>query len=90
MFRSIMVCAFLLFGFLPSSLARDAPPVSRLDSIIAAGVLKVGSAGDYKPFTFKVPATGSFSGFDIDQAKSLADALGVKLEVVPTSWPKLM
>lgn len=90
MFRSIIVCAFLLFGSLPPSLARDAQPASRLDAIIAAGVLKVGSAGDYKPFTFKDPATGSFSGFDIDQARSLADALDVRLEVVPTSWPRLM
>jgi cyclohexadienyl dehydratase len=70
--------------------AEQATPPSRLDAIIAAGVLKVGSTGDYKPFTYKDPATGSFSGFDIDQAQSLATALGVKLEVVPTAWPKLM
>jgi cyclohexadienyl dehydratase len=70
--------------------AEQASPGSRLDAILAAGVLKVGSTGDYKPFTYKDPATGSFSGFDIDQAQSLAAALGVKLEVVPTAWPKLM
>jgi cyclohexadienyl dehydratase len=75
---------------LSSVLDGEAPAVSRLDAIIAAGVLKVGSTGDYKPFTFKDPASGSFSGFDIDQAQSLAAALGVRLEVVPTAWPKLM
>ena len=81
-----LLAAFTLS--LATAFAGEAP--SRLDAIIAAGVLKVGSTGDYKPFTFKDPATGSFSGFDIDQAQSLATALGVKLEVVPTAWPKLM
>ena len=70
--------------------AAEGPPASRLDAILAAGVLKVGSTGDYKPFTFKDQASGAFSGFDIDQAQSLAVALGVKLEIVPTAWPKLM
>jgi cyclohexadienyl dehydratase len=77
-------------AFLAPAAAEQATPPSRLDAIIAAGVLKVGSTGDYKPFTYKDPATGSFSGFDIDQAQSLATALGVKLQVVPTAWPKLM
>ncbi|MFI5011940.1 MAG: transporter substrate-binding domain-containing protein [Hyphomicrobiales bacterium] len=63
---------------------------SRLDAVIASGVLKVGSTGDYKPFTSKDPATGAFSGFDIDQAQSLGAALGVKVEMVPTAWPDLM
>jgi cyclohexadienyl dehydratase len=71
-------------------MAQAQPAPSRLDAILAAGVLKVGSTGDYKPFTFKEPATGEFSGFDIDQAQSLAKALGVKLEMVPTAWPNLM
>ncbi|MQW86934.1 transporter substrate-binding domain-containing protein [Sinorhizobium saheli] len=90
MFRPILAFVLLFFGCLPASFAGEAQPESRLDAIMAAGVLKVGSAGDYKPFTFKDPATGEFSGFDLDQAKSLASALGVKLEVVSTSWPTLM
>ena len=90
MLRSIVAGAIALRALMPAARADDASPQSRLDQIIAAGVLKVGSTGDYKPFTFKDPATGDFSGFDIDQANSLAKALGVKLEVVPTSWPNLM
>lgn len=90
MFRPIILCVWLLFVTLPSAFAKDALPVSRLDEILQTGVLKVGSTGDYKPFSFKDPASGEFSGFDIDQAKSLADTLGVKLEIVPTSWPQLM
>ena len=53
-------------------------------------MLRVGSTGDYKPFTFLNPETKEFEGIDIDMAKSLAKALGVKLEIVKTSWPTLL
>ena len=59
-----------------------------LDAIKARGVLRVGSTGDYKPFTFR-RADGSFYGADIEMAGRLAQRLGVKLEVVPTVWATL-
>jgi cyclohexadienyl dehydratase len=62
---------------------------SRLDEILRRGVLRVGTTGDYRPFTALDKATGGYSGFDIDLARSLADALGVKLEFEATSWPHL-
>jgi cyclohexadienyl dehydratase len=85
--RFIFIFLAAAIGFAPAAFAGDTG--SRLDAILQAGVLKVGSTGDYKPFTYKDPATGKFTGFDIDQAQSLAKALGVKLAVVPTSWPDL-
>src|SRR5258708_24477286 len=66
------------------------PGGTLLDEIIARGVLRVGSTGDYKPFTFLNPATKEFEGIDIDMAASLAKALGVKLQIVKTAWPNLM
>jgi cyclohexadienyl dehydratase len=66
-------------------------PASRLDAIIARGVLRVGLTGDYKPFSIVDPAApGGMSGLDVDMAGSLAKSLGVKLELVQTAWPKLM
>ncbi len=62
---------------------------SRLDRIVASGTLRVGSTGDYKPFTFRDPATGAFSGFDIDMANKLGRVLGVKVEIVQTKWSDL-
>jgi cyclohexadienyl dehydratase len=62
---------------------------SRLDEILQRGVLRVGTTGDYRPFTALDKATGAYSGFDIDLARSLADALGVRIEFEPTSWPNL-
>ena len=64
-------------------------PTTRLDEIIERGTLRVGLTGDYRPFSIKAE-DGTFSGLDVDQAQSLAQALGVKLEIVPTTWPTLM
>jgi cyclohexadienyl dehydratase len=70
--------------------AAQSPAPSRLDDIIARGTLRVGMTGDYAPFAAFDPATGSFKGFDVDMAEALGKALGVRIEYVRTSWPKLM
>jgi len=79
--------------------AADAPaaarptasaPSSRLDEILARGTLRVGSTGDYKPFSYRVAGSERFMGLDIALAEDLARSLGVKLQVVPTSWGALM
>jgi cyclohexadienyl dehydratase len=62
---------------------------SRLDDILSRGVLRVGTTGDYRPFTALDKAGGGYSGFDIDLAQSLGAALGVRVEFEPTSWPTL-
>ncbi len=62
---------------------------SRLDEIVAHGVLKVATTGDYRPFTALDKASGVYSGLDIDLARSLGAALGVKVEFVETSWANL-
>ena len=61
-----------------------------LDTILARGVLRVGTAGDYQPISYLDPETGSYVGFDAELAEDLAAELGVELEYVETSWPKLM
>ena len=62
---------------------------NQLDAIRAAGVLRVGTTGDYKPFSYRT-GTGTYVGLDIEMAESLAWSLGVKLELVATTWPTLM
>ena len=83
---TVLAAAFLLL--VPAAQAQQSE--SLLDQIIARGVLRVGSTGDYKPFTYQNPESKEFEGLDIDMAASLAKAMGVKLEVVKTSWPNLM
>ena len=60
-----------------------------LSEIKASGKLLVGSTGDYKPMSYLNKETGKYEGFDAEMAESLAKALGVKLEYVPTMWKTL-
>ncbi len=84
--RGIGVAVFsALLVFVTPALAQN----SRLDEIISRGALKVGTTGDYRPFSALDKATSAYSGLDIDLAQSLAAALGVKAEFVATSWPNL-
>jgi chorismate mutase-like protein len=82
---SLLLCAACALAFAPPPAAAD-----QLDEIAARGVLRVGTTGDYKPFSFKNPVTGQYEGLDIELAGRLAQSLGVKLEWIPTSWPTLM
>ncbi|KAB2340408.1 transporter substrate-binding domain-containing protein [Actinomadura rudentiformis] len=61
-----------------------------LDKVPRRGVLRVCTTGDYRPFTYKDPKTGAYTGIDIDMAKHLAASLGVKADFVATTWTKLM
>ncbi len=75
----------------PSAVAATtvSAPSSRLDEIVANGVLRVGTTGDYKPFSYRSGA-GGFVGLDIALAADLARTLGVKLQWVPTTWTAMM
>lgn len=84
-------------GLLPGSARAIADAVAglarydnRLDQILLSGVLRVGTTGDYLPFSFRESDDAPFRGTDIDQAHDLADALGVELRLVQTTWPSLM
>ena len=81
--------AAILYGVLAGLLAAAPAQADRLDDIAARGVLRVGSTGDYKPFSY-LRAGSEFIGMDVELAGELAQALGVRLQLVPTSWPTLM
>lgn len=70
------------------SLSQAAQAGPRLDKIMESKVLRVGTPGDYRPFAIKTDA--GLSGHDIDVIEAMAKELGVKIEYVQTSWPKLM
>lgn len=63
---------------------------SLLDTIIKRGVLRVGLTGDYSPFSIiDASSPDGMSGLDVDMARDLATALGVKLQLVRTDWKSL-
>ena len=65
-----------------------AETTTRLDAIVGSGALRVGLTEDYRPFSF-ADASGKVEGIDVDMAMSLAQSLGVRLEIVKTSWSTL-
>jgi ABC-type amino acid transport substrate-binding protein len=61
---------------------------TRLDAIVGGGTLRVGLTDDYRPFSF-ADVSGKVEGIDVDMAMSLAQSLGVRLEIIKTSWSAL-
>ncbi|HWK74896.1 MAG TPA: gamma subclass chorismate mutase AroQ [Povalibacter sp.] len=62
--------------------------VDALARIQASGVLRIGTTGDYAPFS--TDAGGSLSGADVESGIELAKSLGVQPRFVRTRWPTLM
>ena len=67
-----------------------------LDEVPHSGELRVCTTGDYRPFTYRDPRTGAYSGIDIDMARDLARSLGAKVELTPRpggawsrTWPRV-
>jgi polar amino acid transport system substrate-binding protein len=58
--------------------------VGALDKIIDAGVVRIAVPSDLPPFGSRSPG-GQLNGYDIDVARMLAEALGVRHELVPVT-----
>ncbi len=54
----------------------------RFKKVLERGTLVVGVKADYKPWGFR-DSSGAIVGMEIDMAQDVADALGVKLELIP-------
>jgi cyclohexadienyl dehydratase len=67
----------------------DADASPTLVAIRARGVLRVGTTGDYPPFS-RVRGDGGYAGADIDMARDLALRLKVGIRFVPTVWVRLL
>ena len=78
--------AFLL-AFSSSSFASDIDlwEKSTLNQILERKVLRVGLEAGYMPFEM-TNKQGKIVGFDVDLARQMAKAMGVKLEIVNTAW----
>jgi cyclohexadienyl dehydratase len=59
-----------------------------LAAIKGDGILRVGLTGDYAPYSLR-GADGTITGADVTMAQALAKALGVALEIVPTTWKSM-
>lgn len=85
--RKVLLIMSMLWVFSPSVWAAD----SVLDQIIDRGYIRVGTTGDYAPFSYvNESKPDEYLGVDIELAKNLAQALGVEVKFVYTTWPALM
>ena len=66
--------------------------VSAFEQVTKSGILRVGTTGDYEPFSIKDATEKEpvIKGIDADLAKSLATELSVKLVFMDTTWPEIM
>lgn len=73
-----IIIAFIVLGLLvPAAYAKN----DRFLDVIKKGKVVVGVKPDYKPWGYR-DASGKLIGMEIDMAQDVADALGVKLELV--------
>jgi polar amino acid transport system substrate-binding protein len=78
-------CVAMMTGFSAIGADFDLAKSSTLEGILKKGQLRVGFEAGYTPFEM-VNRKGAFIGFDIDVAKEMAEAMGVKLVLVNTAW----
>lgn len=53
---------------------------------LADGVLRVGTEGTYAPFTYRDPASGELTGYDVEVIEAVAEELGVEVEFSETTF----
>jgi len=75
-------------GSLLTLLASGPARAGDLAALRQRGVLRVGTTGDYAPFS--VAKGDAFSGFDVDVMDRLAHDLGVRVQYVRFRWPDLI
>jgi len=78
----VFVAFFISTGFCADI---DLAKKSTLEQILKSGELRVGFEAGYMPFEM-TDKKGRFVGLDIDMAKEMAKAMGVKFVPVNTAW----
>ena len=57
--------------------------------IIQKKEIRIGTSGDYQPFSYLNPKTNQYEGMDIEMANKLGQALQAKVVFVRFKWPEL-
>jgi polar amino acid transport system substrate-binding protein len=80
MLKTMMMAGALILGLGASTIGAEA---RSLDEIIKSGTVRIGVHPTLPPMS-SIGANNQYEGFDVDIAKRIAEAIGVKLELVPT------
>jgi polar amino acid transport system substrate-binding protein len=84
-----LLLLLILFLAACSHLTTGASSSPHLDRIVESGVLRVGTAADMPPLNM-LNKSGDPMGMDVDLARYMARAMGVKLEIVIKPFPELL
>jgi cyclohexadienyl dehydratase len=87
--RSAALLVTLVFCLFLLSIVSARAQESRLSQIIQKKEIRVGTSGDYQPFSHLNPKTDQYEGMDIALAQKLGEALGAKVIFVRFKWPDL-
>ncbi len=80
-----IILTVMLFGSMAHAADMNLWRNSTLNQILKRGELRVGLEAGYMPFEMR-SKNGQIIGFDVDIAKAMAKAMGVKLKLVNTAW----
>jgi ABC-type amino acid transport substrate-binding protein len=86
LFQTLMLGALLA---LTAALPLNVMAGDTLQRVVDFKLLRVGMSGNQPPMTM-TNRDGGLMGFDVDLAKALADAMKVKLQLVPMPFGELM
>ena len=84
---NLSLSAFIFFLLL--SIASGWAQESRFHQIIQKKEIRVGTSGDYPPFSYLNPQTNQYEGMDIALAHKLGEALEAKVIFVRFKWSEL-
>jgi len=78
-----------LFWLSMLAVTNAAAEESRLQQILQKKEIRIGTSGDYQPFSYLNPKTGQYEGMDISLAQKLGGSLSAKVIFLPFKWPDL-
>ena len=85
--RVINTLRALIFTLICAATATTAvAQTSKVDEIRSRGTLRMAGILNEDPYFSKDPRTGQWRGFAVEMARDIAENIGVKLEVVESSW----
>jgi len=93
---TLLIFSLLFIGCTPSLIQEKGialtptPQVSVLDKVIEKGIIRVGTTGDFSPFSYQSNGADTYQGIDIELAKDLAESLDVEVQFIKTTWPTLL
>ncbi len=95
---SVLMLLVLMFSLCACG-KKDDEPKSDMEAIKKAGVIRIGMECDYAPFNWmsvektdtseNIQSGGYADGYDVYFSRMVAEALGVKVEVVKLEWEGL-